>query len=679
MVGNIVQAGAINPNALGRPGLTIQIQPPAPILQGIPTNVSGIVGTGVWGPVNVPVIASDITSGQAAFGQCQARKYDLCTQVAIQQEQGAANFRLVRVTDGTDTAATSVIGATDATITALYTGSLGNSLSAAIANGSQPNTWRITLTGTGLVPERFDNISGGVVSNTVTPGTGATAVPALTYSAPTLPGGIQAVGNASLTVVGTPTIGAGGTGVVANDFITFSNGVVLKAATVVGGVVTVWSPVSTSGCSGGSLSGAGTATPTNPVAMISTTGAGTGVTANLVWGLGPVTMLTGGQGYASATVAVGASGGSGTIAPAVSVWANMAAAINNGQSTARGPSNLVTMAAGSAIDVPTVSTHTFTGGTDGYGGVTSATLVGSDVAPRKGMYALRKSGCGVMMLADADDSTQWTYQLAFGLGTGTASGEETYMIGTTPAGDTIGNATGPSGTKATAGIDEYPLKLMFGDWLWWYDQVNGLSRLVSPQAFIAGRIAAMTPQNSSLNKPLQGIQGSQKSGLGTTNQTQTWSDAEVQLLNQYGIDIITNPSPGGSYWSAATGHNTSSNAVIHGEAYTRMTNFIASTLSAGMGIWIGKTVTMKRLLNIAGTIRAFLQALEDADQIGTIDGSPCFSVICDATNNTQQQVAIGNVTANVKVVYLGIIENLLVNLMGGASVTIQRAGTQSTQ
>ena len=49
------------------------------------------------------------------------------------------------------------------------------------------------------------------------------------------------------------------------------------------------------------------------------------------------------------------------------------------------------------------------------------------------MYALRGQGCGIAMLADADDPDYWTTQAGFGLQEGI------YMILTGPAGDTIQN------------------------------------------------------------------------------------------------------------------------------------------------------------------------------------------------------------------------------------------------
>ena len=74
-------------------------------------------------------------------------------------------------------------------------------------------------------------------------------------------------------------------------------------------------------------------------------------------------------------------------------------------------------------------------GTDGADNVTVSILVGRDQSPRSGLYALRGQGCGIALLADADDPDYWTTQAEFGLEEGT------YMILTGPPGDTIQNAS----------------------------------------------------------------------------------------------------------------------------------------------------------------------------------------------------------------------------------------------
>ena len=52
----IVQQGAINTTALVVPDLYVQIVPPQTLLlNGVPTDILGIVGSASWGPVGQPV------------------------------------------------------------------------------------------------------------------------------------------------------------------------------------------------------------------------------------------------------------------------------------------------------------------------------------------------------------------------------------------------------------------------------------------------------------------------------------------------------------------------------------------------------------------------------------------------------------------------------------------------
>jgi hypothetical protein len=135
----------------------------------------------------------------------------------------------------------------------------------------------------------------GVASVAVTvPGT-YTAVPtvAATGASSTIAASLTAI----LQVQGTPTVGAGGTGYAIGDSVSFTNGVALIVNTVSGGVVTSWKAITATGASAGSVF-SGT-TPANPVAQLTTSGAGIGATANLVWGVGLVQVLNPGAGYTS--------------------------------------------------------------------------------------------------------------------------------------------------------------------------------------------------------------------------------------------------------------------------------------------------------------------------------------------------------------------------------------------
>lgn len=249
----IFQQGSLNTTALVVPDLYVQIVPPQNlVLNGVPTNVLGVVGTATWGPVNQPVIVATMADYAGSFGPLIARQFDMGTQVATAVQQGAQNFRCARVTDGTDAAASVSIPNTTFSFTALYTGSLGNLVTLALTSGSQPSTWRLMVTLPGLYPEVYDNI-----------------------------------------------VGAGAT-----------------------------------------------------------------------------------------------------------FWTTLATAVNQGQGPQRGPSQLVIANSGGAVAAPSNFTITLgmgSAGSDGATGVTAGNLVGSDIPPRSGMYALRGQGCGIALLADATD------------------------------------------------------------------------------------------------------------------------------------------------------------------------------------------------------------------------------------------------------------------------------------
>ena len=508
----IVQAGSINTAALTVPDLYVQIVPPQLLsLNGVPTNLLGIVGTASWGPVNVPVGLGNLASYNVAFGPVRNAPYDAGTAVNVAEQLGAAAFMVVRVTDGTDTAATATVGAL--ALTALYTGSVGNTLLASLSVGSKTGTQRLTLTMPGVIGEVYDNIP---------------------YTA-----GKE------------------------NAF-----------------------------------------------------------------------------------------------------WTAAAAAVNSGNSVLRGPSALAVAAvSGAGTSVPAVVTNApFTGGTDGAAGVTSALLVGVDGVARSGMYALRGKGCSVCVLSGAYDFSQWGAQVSFGLS------ENVYMVMASISGDTI---SGASTTKGNAGIDSYTAKLMFGDWLYFYDQTNAVTRLVSPALFAAGELVNLAPNQSSLNKPLTGIIGSQKSGLVSSGTATAYSEADLSTLFSAGLDVICNPAPGGRYWAVRSGHNSSSNAAINGDAYTRMTNFLAATLAAGMGGYVGQPITPDLLLDISATLTGFLSGVLLEGYLSTgAGGAVPYSVVCNASNNPQSRTSLGYVQADVAVTYQGINEKFIVNLQGGATVTI---------
>ena len=501
----LFQAGQINVTGLVVPGVYPQIVPPQnQVVNGVPSNTLGVVGTASWGPVNSPQTVGTMQEYSAIFGPIVARKYDAGTVVYAASLQGANDFSVVRVTDGTDAAAAATVqaSATNAiTFTSKYTGSFGNSISVSIANGSAANTYAVIVAAPGVAPEKFDNIAGS--------------------------------GNA--------------------------------------------------------------------------------------------------------------------------LYVAMAAAINSGTNALRGPSNIIVATAGTATAAPTVASSTLSGGTDGATTINSAVLVGNDATtPRKGMYALRAQGCAAAVLADADDTTQYTYQNAFGLSEGV------YMFATGPSGDTPSNAVT---TKATAGIDSYGIKVVFGDWAQIYDQTNSVYRFIAPSGPLAGLRVALSPERSLLNQQLNGIVATQKSLSGLN-----YTAADIQQFELAGIDVIANPSPGGTYFAAQTGHNSSSNSLTHGDNYTSLTNYIAVTLATAAGPFIGRTNTPTCQAQLKAVCDTFFQNMQDAGQISD------FQTICDSSNNTPPRMALGYLQVDIQVVFFGIVEKLLLNIQGGVP-SITRVST----
>jgi len=344
------------------------------------------------------------------------------------------------------------------------------------------------------------------------------------------------------------------------------------------------------------------------------------------------------------------------------LWQNIASAINNGQSGVRSKSEFVTATPGSTPSLPKEDLYTMSGGTDGNTTITTTQLIGNDTSPRTGMYALRNTNCSVAFIHGLTDKLTWTNQVNFGLSEGV------YMLLTGPAGEYTNISTAVA-EKQNAGVDSYAAKVLLGDWCYYNDITNGKLRLVSAQAYVGGRLVNLIPAQSALNQQIYGIVATQ-----STDANKVYSHAELEELVIGGIDVVTNPSPGGDYFSARIGHNSSSNNVIWGDNYTRMTNYIAYTLNSGLGIYVGATITEDTWASASATLTSFLQAMASATPplIGDPSGNIPYSVQIDEANNPPDVVAKGMMVAAVKVRYLAVVEVFLINLEGGQSVIVGR-------
>lgn len=492
----IFNQGNVNPAAAGLPGVYVGVQPPpsAP-LTGAPSDIMGVVGTASWGPVDVAVPFGDEASGALVFGTMNARKLDLVTAVHVAQMNGCANFRGVRRTDGSDLAASLLVGgSTGLAGTARYTGSDGAGIQLTLEAGTKANTLRANITMPGQAPEIIDNIAAVAATN--------------------------------------------------------ASWLALRDALNAGSQLTVWS-------------------------------------------------------------------------------------------------------AGAATTAPVPGVYQFTGGSDGAAGVTAAALVGTDTAPRTGMYALRGSGVATFTLSDCDDPATFAAQTAFGVS------EMAYGYATTAAGDTVSGFA-----SKMAGQDNPWLKVIFGDWCYFLDTVNGnVNRMISPAAFAAGNKCALGPQNSGLNKPLYGIVGTQSSLA-----NKVWATPELKLIGSARGDIVLMSSPGGEYPSLAFGRNSSSDASRRQDTYTTMTNYLARSFDqkAGVGRFVGRNITPDETREAQSTLQSFLQLeWQPGGRIGNSQGTVPYSVTMDNSADLQ-----GVQRAAVKVQYLSVIEEFYVDFTGGATVQI---------
>jgi phage tail sheath protein FI len=109
---------------------------------------------------------------------------------------------------------------------------------------------------------------------------------------------------------------------------------------------------------------------------------------------------------------------------------------------------------------------------------------------------------------------------------------------------------------------------------------------------------------------------------------------------------------------------------VNGDNYTRLTNYIATTLAAGMGQYVGQLVNDTLFQNIRATLLAFLNGLLTQGLLGNADGSLPFAVVCDASNNPASRTALGYVQADVQVRYQAINEKFIVNVQGGQTVQV---------
>lgn len=349
-------------------------------------------------------------------------------------------------------------------------------------------------------------------------------------------------------------------------------------------------------------------------------------------------------------------------------WVALASAINNG-TILTGKSNFIVAAAGVGTTAAALASYALSGGTDGVTSITTAVLVGTDTSPRSGMYALRGTNVSAFTLCDLVDPTSWPTADTFALS------ESSYAVNSRPSGDTISAAVT---ARTTAALDSAWSKIVVGDYTTFFDTYNGLSRLVSPVAFFMGIYGNLSPQLSPLNRQLRGIVSTQR-----TAQFLPYASADIQQAEIGGVDLIVGPptTPGGNYFTAICGHNTSSNVIQSGDEWTLLTNFIARSLqSYAAGQIVGSL--QSTLANDPTRNRAkmlldgFFATLADPTiGVGGYGMIQNWAVTCDNTNNTPQTIQRGLLFAFCQVQYLNTVRFFVIKLAGGGNVDVSSQAT----
>lgn len=643
MVQIIVGAGSLSVPSLQADDAYIQVIAPPNFITGVPVDVIGVVGTASWGPVGIP---QHMGSGQDAvqnFGQMSAVSltdpHDLPTDLylAFGQSQSQATLEgwAVRVSDGTDVAASgSITVGTDATpATATITGSLtvGDALQL-IATSSGVVGSPVTVTYTTRAADTVTTMAAGLVTAVNT--------------------------NAQLVAAG----------VFASSAL---------------GVVTLYWPSTISPTIVWTKSVGGSATEAIAIGTGST-GAG-GVTLTALYtgtlGNGCTATVTAGSGSNTWNVALAPPTGIPELfvgLPGANFTTALVNAINIGQNAARGPSNNFRAAAVlPGVGAPAAGVTTFSGGTDGRLGVTTALLLGSSTAsPPTGLFALGNlfPAVGIHWIAGLTDPVAPATQLTFNQSYGSSS--------FCPFVSGLSVAAAVTAANTTAVAD--PSVLFVKDWIYFFDTINGVQRLVPASPVLGGMWATLGPQQSPGNKPVNLVIGTERFSpqIGST----PYNVSDIGLLEQAGIMNITNPIPRGRIFGSRHGQSSSLLAATKPAEYWRMTMYIARSAAAFIGLYVDEEQSQQPddPLRAAFKLQSnqFLQFLFSQGQIDNFLVTCTFSTSPSATPglgmNTPSSVSQHYMFALWQVTYLSSVRFFVLSLQGGTTV-VEVAGQLTQQ
>lgn len=635
----IVPAGSINLAALTDPDVYVQVLQPPSFIRGVPTDVIGLVGTAAWGPTNMPVSMGTGQDAQLAFGPISSTSvldpFDIATDLylAFGQAQSTATIQAwgVRVTDGTDTAAsvalTGAASATPATATISGTVTTGDVLS-------------LTATSTG--------ITGSPVTVSYTTKAGDT-----------------------LSTIATALAAA------------VNNSPALNAAAIygsaAGAVATLYAPASLSPAVVWTRNVTGAATETITIGTGTASTAGATATARYTGSLGSqikITLAASPSVLNATNVTV--SGFQGTAELFLNIgnanfWRNLQSALANGQLAQRGPSQWATLTTiNAAVGVPAMGTYNLTGGTDGRSVTTSQMLGSSTATPRTGLWSLSTANppVSIVWLTGVTDQSAVATLDSFALNNGASAlfplptGISTASAVTTVLNDGIGG----------------PEFAYVKDFIYFQDTVNNLRRLVPPTAVIGGRWACLSPEQSPLNKQTQLVLGTERTD--PVNGNLPYSPSEIGQLNSAGVMFVTNPIPAGSVFGIRTGATTSPLASTQPAEYWRLTMFIARSLDANMGQFEGQLQSTNPIDPLRDQVRAVLNGFgETLAASNIIQSGIGFCEYSSSPNakygngvNTPTSIAQHYLYALFRATYLSSVWYFIISVQGGTTVVTVAPG-----
>lgn len=629
----IITSGSLNIAALQVDDAYIQIVAPPNFIVGVATDVIGLVGTASWGPVGIPVHMGSGNDAVQNFGPMSAASitdtHDLATDLFVAFAQSSSQATLegwaTRVTDGTDTpSSTTVAVAASATpATATIAGSLtfGDTMQL-IATSSAISGSPVTVTYTTKAGD--------------TPTTEAAGLVALINS------------TAALTSVGV-------------------------FASNVAGVITMFWPSTISPTIVWTKNVTGGATETITIGA-TTAGVGSVTVTSLFTG------ILGNQ--ALMTIAAGAPANSWNVTlspptglaeiyfglPTVGFAQALVNAINLGQNPQRGPSsNFKASIALPAVGTPIAGVANFTGGTDGRAGVTTAMMLGNvSLSPPTGLFSLGNliPPVGISWLCGLTDPAAPATQLTFNQGFGATS--------LCPLVTGLSTAGAVAAVNATAVAD--PSIGFVKDWIYFYDTVNGIRRLIAPSPFVGGMWATRGPQESPGNKPVNLVLGTERNNPQLGNLP--YSVGDLGQMEQAGILLITNPIPRGQVFGCRHGQSSSLVASTKPMEYWRMTMYLARSASNFIGSYVDELQSQQPNdpLRAAFKLQSnqFLKLLQGAGQIDNFLVTCAFSTSPTAQPglglNTPASVAQHYMFALWQVTYLSSVRFFIMSLQGGTTV-----------